>query len=129
MAETDLAQTIRETYAKYNAGDFDAVLELMDENVAWMPPPSSPEPNPLYGHDAVREYMLPNLFDEQSAEPLEIIDEGDRVLVVVRVWARGRGSGAEIDQTIFHLWHIEGGRVVRFEVYMERDEAMAALRA
>lgn len=129
MAESIVADTIRAAYAKYNEGDFDAVLELLEEDVTFVPPPHSPEPDPLHGHDAVRDYLTPNLFDEQSAEPQEILEEGDRVLVVAHVSARGRGSGVELDQTIFHLWHIEGERAVRFEVFMQRDEALAALRA
>jgi ketosteroid isomerase-like protein len=129
MAESELAQTIREAYAKFNRGDFDAVLELLDENVEWVPPPTSPEPDPLYGREAAREYMVPNLFDEQTAEPLEILEQGDRVLVVARIRARGSGSGAEIDQTIFHLWQLDGERAVRFEVHMDREHALAALHA
>ena len=129
MAESNVARRIHEAYAKYNEGDFDGVLELLDEDVTFLPPPSSPEPDALHGRAAVGDYMRPNLFGEQAAEPQEIIEEGDRVLVVARVWARGRESGAEIDQTVFHLWQLDGERAVRFEVHMDRDEALAALRA
>jgi hypothetical protein len=30
---------------------------------------------------------------------------------------------------VFHLLHIEGERAVRFEVYLDREQALAALRA
>jgi ketosteroid isomerase-like protein len=129
MDELVLAERIRQAYAAFNRGDLDAVLELLDEEVELRPPPTSLEPQPLQGREAVREYLLPNLFEVQTAEPTEIIPEGDRVLVVARTWARGRGSGVELDTTAFHLWTIEGDRVVRFEVYIDREQAFAALRA
>jgi ketosteroid isomerase-like protein len=69
------------------------------------------------------------MFDEQSAEPIEIVVEGGRILVEARARARGRGSGAEIDQTVFHLFHFEDERAVRFEVFTDREQALAALRA
>jgi ketosteroid isomerase-like protein len=72
--------------------------------------------------------MAPNLFDQQSAEPTEFIEEGDRILVSVHARARGRGSGVEIDQTAFHVWTLTGERAVRLEVHVDREAALAALR-
>jgi ketosteroid isomerase-like protein len=121
-------ERIRQAYEAFNSGEMDAVMELLDERVELRPPPSSLEPRPLHGREAVREYLSPDMFDEQSAEPKEIIDEGDRVLVVARARARGRESGVEVDTTVFHLWTLEDERVVRFEVHLEREQALAALR-
>jgi hypothetical protein len=33
----------------------------------------------------------------------------------------------EMDETVFHLWILADGRAVRFEVHLDREEAMAAL--
>jgi uncharacterized protein len=127
MTESRRVETIRRAYESYNRGDIDAVMQLLDERVEWRPPESSLEPEPLHGRDAVRNYLAPDLFEEQVAEPEEVIEEGDRVLVVARVRARGRGSGIEVDQAVFHLWTIAGERAVRFEVHTDREHALAAL--
>jgi uncharacterized protein len=127
VTESAVVQTIRRAYEAYNRGDIDAVVELMDERVEWRPPATSLEPQPLQGREAVRRYLAPDLFDEQGAEPEEIIEQGDRVLVVARARARGRESGIEVDQTVFHLWTIARDRAVRFEVHVEREHALAAL--
>lgn len=123
-----LTETLMAAYDSFNRGEIEPILDLLHPDVEWIPPPTSLEPRPLRGRDAVREYLAPNFFESQTAEPLETIEHGNRLLVVARVRARGRGSGIEIDQTAYHLLTIEDGRAVRFEVHVDRAEALGALR-
>lgn len=129
MSDSERAATIRSAYEAYSRGDFEAVLALLDADVEWWPPPDALEPQPLRGRDAVRDYLAPNLFDEQRAEAEEIVEEGDRILVVARTKIRGTASGVEIEGTTFHVWTVVDDRAVRFEIYSDRDQALAAMRA
>jgi ketosteroid isomerase-like protein len=126
MAE--LAEVVLGAYDSFNRGDVEALLDLLHPDVEWVPPPTSVEPEPLRGREAVREYLAPNFFESQTAEPIETIEAGNRLLVAARVRARGSGSGIEIDQTVYHVLTIEDGRAVRFEAHVERAAALAALR-
>jgi len=126
-AESELTVLVRDAYDAYNRGDYDHVLDLFDPEVEWQPPPNSLEPQALRGRDAVRAYLLPDLFEQQSAEPEEIMEQGERILVVARVRARGTGSGIEIEDTAFHLWTVRDGRAVRFQAFVDRAQADAAL--
>lgn len=126
MSESEIVRVIRTAYGAYSRGEVEAVLELLDPDVEWHPAPSSLDPHPIRGRGDVREYLTPDFFKHQSAEPLEVIEQGDRVLVVAR--ARGRESGVDIDQTVFHVWTVSGGRAKRFEAYLDRDQALAAQR-
>jgi ketosteroid isomerase-like protein len=128
MSEPEVSEVVRAAYAAYNRGEVEAILELLDPDVEWHPPPSSVDPQPLHGREAVREYLAPNFFESQRSEPLEVIEEGERILVVARVRARGRGSGIEIVGTAYHLWTVAEGRAVRFAAFVDRDQAFAALR-
>jgi ketosteroid isomerase-like protein len=125
---SEMAEVMRGAYEAFSRGELDAVVDLLHPEVEWVPPTDSVEPHPLRGRDAVRDYLAPNIFEEQSAEPLELIEEGDRVLVVARVRARARGSGIEIDQVVYHLFTIENGLAVRFSAHIDREDALAALR-
>jgi ketosteroid isomerase-like protein len=125
---SELADVLRDAYAAFNRGDVDVILDLLHPDIEWVPPPTSLEPQPLRGREAVREYLEPNFFESQTVEPLETIEEGDRLLVAAHVRARGRGSGVELDLTAYHVLTIEEGRVVRFEVHVDRAEALGALR-
>lgn len=129
MADPDRMRNLRLAYEAFNRGEMDAVIDLLEEDVELVPPPTAPEPEPLRGREAVRGYLEPNLFDMQSAEPEELLEEGDRILVTVHARARGRGSGVEVDQTVFHLLTLDGDRAARLEVFIARDQALAALRS
>lgn len=125
---SEFSEVVLAAYNSFNQGETEAILDLLHPDIEWVPPPTSVEPHPLYGRDAVREYLAPNIFESQTAEPIEIMEHGNRLLVVARVRARGRGSGIEIDQTAYHILTIEGGRAVRFEVHVDRATAVATLR-
>jgi ketosteroid isomerase-like protein len=122
-----LTEVVLAAYDSFNRGEVEPILDLLHPDVEWIPPPASLEPRPLRGRDAAREYLAPNFFESQTAEPLETIEHANRLLVVARVRARGRGSGVEVDQTAYHLLTIVDGRAVRFEVHVDRAEAMRAL--
>jgi ketosteroid isomerase-like protein len=122
-------EVVLAAYDSFNRGEIEPILDILHPDVEWIPPPTSLDPRPLHGRDAVREYLAPNFFESQTAEPLETIEHVNRLLVVARVRARGRGSGVELDQTAYHVLTIEEGRAVRFEVHVDRAEALRALRA
>jgi ketosteroid isomerase-like protein len=52
---------------------------------------------------------------------------GDRVLATVRLRARGRGSGVEIDALFYDLYTLDGGKIVRMDQFTQRSEALAAV--
>ena len=62
-------------------------------------------------------------------EAEEVIDVGDRYLVMLRMRARVRDSEAELDAQIAHLWEFRNGRAVRWGVYGDRAVALRALGA
>jgi ketosteroid isomerase-like protein len=67
-------------------------------------------------------------LDEWRFEPERFVDAGDQVVVLVRVVARGGSSGVSLDRETAHLWTLREGRVTRCEVYLDRSEALEAVR-
>jgi uncharacterized protein len=126
VTDPRILDIVASTYAAFSRGDVEAVLELMHPDVEWHPPPTSVDPEPIFGRDAVRDYLAPNFFETQEAEPVEVTVEGDRVLVEARVRAVGAGSGVEIVGMAYHLYVFRDEQVVRFEAYVDRGQAMAA---
>jgi ketosteroid isomerase-like protein len=60
-------------------------------------------------------------------EPERFFDVDDeRVLVFVRVSATGHMSGVRVENRVAHEFTVRAGRLVRFKVYGDRDQALEA---
>jgi hypothetical protein len=57
----------------------------------------------------------------------DFLEVGEEVLVLVRWRGRGKGSGVEVEGEGAHVWLLTDGRAVRWRVYRDRSEALAAL--
>jgi ketosteroid isomerase-like protein len=57
---------------------------------------------------------------------VEFIDHKDRVVVKSRSIATGQTTGVMIAALVAHVWTIRGGKVVRFETFGSREEALEA---
>jgi len=56
----------------------------------------------------------------------ELIDAGEQVISVVTRHARGRASGAEVEQPFALVWTLREGKVVRVVWFLTREEALEA---
>ena len=56
----------------------------------------------------------------------ELIDAGEQVVTVVSSRGRGRKSGAEVEQTHYGVWTLQGGKVIRVAWLGTRAEALEA---
>ena len=59
----------------------------------------------------------------------DVVQLGDRVLVLLRMQARVRDSNAELDAQVAHVWEFRGGRAVRWDVYADHASALRAVSA
>ncbi len=123
------ADAIRAIYERWAEGDFRAGAELYDPQVVFIQRPEFPDSGTYIGPDEVARYMRGFLeaWTKVTIAAEEIIEAGDSV--VVRVIQRGLGSvsGTETELRYFHVWTFRGDRVVRWENFRERREALAAV--
>jgi len=63
---------------------------------------------------------------EWSFEPEEFIDAGEAVVVVVRMHAKGMGSGAELDRQDALVYRFRDDKIVRTDYYNSKDQALRA---
>jgi ketosteroid isomerase-like protein len=56
----------------------------------------------------------------------EMVDLGERVFVRVRLTGRGKTSGIELDQPVYHLWTFRDGLPWRCEVFVDEGAARQA---
>ena len=117
-------------YAAINSGDVELALRHLDPDVEVVTSGAFLDRGAVYrGHDGVREFlgMLDDAFDEFAYEVLELSEpDEDRVLALLRVTARGKGSGLEVAKDAAHLWTLRGDTAVRLEAFADHESALAA---
>jgi ketosteroid isomerase-like protein len=117
----------------FNARDVDAFVEHFSPDVEWHFNPIFPgnEGRLLRGRMGLRSYMandIEAIWRSFRAEPEEIYECGDRLLVAVRVASVGIASGVRTDMTIYDLMRYgDDGLVVRRDSYVDRATALEAV--
>jgi ketosteroid isomerase-like protein len=128
FSEEDLIARLRHTHDLFNAGEFDAAVEIAHPDIVFVRPGAQSE---LRGAGAVRAWMEPDAFESQVIEPEEFEVAGNRVLVRLHATVRGAGSGIEVELESWTLWTFnEEGKATRMQFFLagEEDEARRALR-
>ena len=81
------------------------------------------------GRDAVivatRHYW--GTWDDYRVDVEHLIDAGSSVVVVARERGRGRGSGALAERRVAQVWTFLRGRVIRWELFEEKAQALEAV--
>jgi ketosteroid isomerase-like protein len=123
-------ETLRGAYEALNHGDVEGALGVLDEHAEWSEHSDLPEAGVYRGRDAIRTFLEQFLESWQhfNQETEELIPGESCVLIMLRSRVRGKGSGVAVEARYAHLWTMEDGRGVRVDAYLDRDEALRALR-
>jgi ketosteroid isomerase-like protein len=113
-------------YEARNRGDVDAVLAECNREVEWHPHLATLGGQPIHGHDGVREYLasLQEEWESFRHAPEEFFDGGDKVVVFLQIYARGRASGIDVEVPVAHVLAFERGKCSKFVSYHDRAEAL-----
>ena len=121
MSDEEMLAAVRRFHDALNRDDFDAAVQLAHPDIEVVGGLS-----PLKGIAALREWMEPDAFEEQRAEPLEFRVNGDKVLVREHVTGRGAGSGIEVDVVGYGVWTLDDqGLVKELRMFLPHQEAEA----
>jgi ketosteroid isomerase-like protein len=122
-------EAVREVLAVVNRRDAEAVLPFTDPEIELQSPIIGGVEGKIYrGHQGVREWIAETdaAFEELRLEPEEFRDLGDDVLMIGRLYARGRESGVEIDSPTAWLSAFRDGKAVRARGYLNIQDALEA---
>ena len=112
----------------YNRRDFDAAVKDFDPEIEWVMPARQQSDSGRGPAAALRFFEeIDESMAELTLEPQEFVDAGDRVATRLRHHGRGKGSGVEIHEELYHqVATFRDGRIVRMEYFAGWDEALAA---
>jgi hypothetical protein len=114
-----------------NRGDYDAAFVLIPHGYETITPPELVGLGfePVYrGRDGrlrFQQRWIAELGDFQQ-ETKEVIDFGDRILLLARMKGAGLSSGATFDSELAYLLTVAGGRLIREQDFRSYAEALEA---
>jgi ketosteroid isomerase-like protein len=122
-------ERVRESYEfvdRTHEPDFD----LLHPDIEWHTRADLPDTGTHRGHDRVAKLMaewFDGAFDKVGIELEELIDAGDRVVVVLRLRGRVRGSSQEVEMPETHVVTMRDGKVTEIHEYQTKAEALASV--
>jgi ketosteroid isomerase-like protein len=129
MSQEDV-EVVRSMYARFSGlagGDEIAsyVAEHYDPDCEYRP---IEERRPIHGRDAYIRWIerWREAWEEIVNEIDEITEAGEMVFAAMRFHGRGRESGAEISQRIFHVFEMRDHKILRQNEYLDRRQALEA---
>ena len=129
-ADENLA-VVRAGLDAYQRGDMEAFLEFLDPDIEIYSAPDLPNPVEAVGRDAwlrwIGDWLEAWESFEVEAEGMEPYGER-HVITAMRQRGVGTGSGVPVDLKVFYMFEIRDGVAVRYRLYGQREEALAAAR-
>ena len=127
MSQADI-EMLRVGYEAFSRGDWDAAFAAAHPDIEFKTADRVTNPGTYRGSEEVKRFFedLFEPFEEVVAEPQEFFERGDLIVVFVLVRSRPKGSSAVVENRIGHLWTMRDGKVVRFEIFPEREKALEA---
>jgi ketosteroid isomerase-like protein len=96
------------------------MFELLHPDIEWVPMQGGLLGDSYRGIEQVRELfaLLFDAWDEFRIDVEDVTEKDDKLLAIVRVRTRGRGSGVEVDERWAHVWTAdEHGLARRLEAF------------
>ncbi len=127
MSQENL-ERVRESY-EFVEREHEPDFDLLDPEIEWHTRDDLPDSTTHRGHDGVAAFMDEwwKAFDDLHADVEELIDVGDRVIAVLRLHGRVRGSTQEVDMSETHVLKMLDGKATEIREYRSRTDALRAV--
>ena len=121
-------EIIRRVYEAVARGDLGAASAYVHPEIEFHTYAESPAAGVYRGGDAVRKYNeeLFEQFESVRFEIEEVVDAGERVVLVSTQHAVPKGGQSEIDVRMTEVWTIRDGLLAERHSYSTRAEALQA---
>ena len=121
---------LEERFECWNRGEFELMLEPYAEDAVFDVSAVFTDIAPVRGRENMQRCWqeMRETWDGVRLDPVELLDVGDGGYVVdLRLWGRGRRSGAEVDQRFAMLYAVrpEDGKVTRAQLLPDMAEAIS----
>lgn len=116
------ADVVRRQYLASAAGDLEALRATLAPDVEWTEMAGFPLAGTYRPPDGVTSNVMEQLgkdWDEWIAHDDTYVVEGENVVVLARYTARNNTTGKDLNARVAHHFVVRGGRIVRFEQFVD----------
>ena len=131
----DNVKLLKSLYDAFGRGEIPTVLGAMSPEIRWYQAESNPY-NPSgeawVGPDAVLNNLFVRLGTEWEGFAVHtkaFYDAGDSVIVEARYSGTYKPTGKSIDAQVCHVWDVKGGKITRFQQYVDTAKLRDAMGA
>ena len=126
-------EIVRQAYQAFSRAGLDGLLEHFHPDAEYdITAAIGPFAGMYYGRDAIRNFLADyfETWEYVRMEPEDFLEVGEnRVVVLLRMHMRGKGSGVEVEARTNNVWTLRDGKAVRMAVYNNKAEALQAAGA
>jgi ketosteroid isomerase-like protein len=121
-------ETLRLAYEAISRGDWDAAFEAVEPDFEFVPPNRSPDSAPVRGAQLAKAWLADQqqTVGDLSVEVEELVEAEELIVALIRLRIRPHGADADLELRIAHLWTLRDGKLIRCEVFPEREKALEA---
>lgn len=119
---------IKATYDAYARRDFPAIVSLYDPECELEQSGLLPWGGTYHGHVGLQQFFerLTDAIDTQIVDET-LFEAGDKVISIGRTKGVARRTGTPFELPAVHIYTITGGRISRFEAYVDTPAMVRAL--
>jgi ketosteroid isomerase-like protein len=123
----DNLEVVARHMAAYLSGDYATALTAYSAYVE-CDTRARPEGQVYRGREGIVEAfrVWRGTWDDWNGDIEEIVDAGDRVLMVLHESGRGKASGVQVEQRTFFVYELRDRMIVRVTVLVDEDQAREA---
>ena len=124
---TENERLLRQGYDAWNRGDWALMETFLAPEFEVDATDRVLNPDIYEGVEGFRRLAgeMSEVWDTWELEPLELLENGERVFVEHLVRARGKGSGVVVEQRYWSVWTLREGKGVRLALHGDREPALA----
>jgi ketosteroid isomerase-like protein len=130
MSREDV-EVVRRSLEAFERDGLEGLLRHLDPEIEWTTTGRTSIGSYIHratyrGHEGMRRYfgLLLDEFEDVRIEPVEFIDAGEQVIVIIRISGRGKRSGAPVELTLVSVGSVRNGKTIQVRNYPSREEAL-----
>ncbi len=122
-------EVVKQVLAAFSRYDFDGALEHFHPDAVLEMADEDPLAERYVGRERIKNFWtsLFRFWEGWRVEPERFESAGDRVVVVYRVFLRGRESGVQLEQRLAQLAELHEGKVTQTKLYRDVGKALEAV--